>query len=323
MRYLFFDIEASDGNYGICEFGVVITDEKFTPTYQKLYLINPKKKFNTVGRPGRPDVNLSFSIEEYLKAPEYDEVYENIKYCLEQKDVMVFGHAVDNDINYLRKACDRYKLPYINFDAYDVQRMFSYFGRERRRFASLGSVIEELIPEEERTKLIEHRSVDDAYMTMLTLKAMLTELGFSVNDMIDVCKGCKIISKDFIERIKAKEKDKREHPELYSKTGHRCDPAQVAWGEFYRSQLPLLEQESSIGKICGISKTIKESLEVTNKVIEMIKLRDLVAFDKINGADYLIVKDEADKERLLKTFKRPFNGKMVLVADFLNKEYKL
>ena len=83
MRYLFFDIEASDGNYGICEFGVVITDEKFTPTYQKLYLINPKKKFNTVGRPGRPDVNLSFSIEEYLKVPEYDEDYENIKYCLE------------------------------------------------------------------------------------------------------------------------------------------------------------------------------------------------------------------------------------------------
>mgnify|MGYP003295108515 CR=1 FL=1 len=323
MRYLFFDIEASDGNYGVCEFGVVITDEKFNTTYQKLYLINPKKKFNTVGRHGRPDVNLSFPKEEYLKAPEYDEVYENIKYCLEQKDIMVFGHAVDNDINYLRKACDRYKLPYINFDAYDVQRMFSYFGKERRKFASLVSVIEELIPEEERNKLIEHRSVDDAYMTMLTLKAMLAELGFSVNDMIDVCKGCKIISKDFIERIKAKEKDKREHHELYTKTGHRCEPAQVAWGEFYRSQLPLLEQESSIGKICGISKTIKESLDTTNAVIEMIKSRNLVAFDKINGADYLVVKDEDDKERLLKTFRYPFNGKMVLLDDFLNKKCNL
>lgn len=31
MRYLFFDIEASDGNYGICEFGFVITDTNFKP----------------------------------------------------------------------------------------------------------------------------------------------------------------------------------------------------------------------------------------------------------------------------------------------------
>lgn len=31
MRYLFCDIEVSDGNYGICEFGFVVTDEKFRP----------------------------------------------------------------------------------------------------------------------------------------------------------------------------------------------------------------------------------------------------------------------------------------------------
>ena len=68
MRYLFFDIEASDGNYGICEFGFVVTDENFRPLVKKIYLINPKKPFNTVGRPGRPDVNLYYPKEEYLKS---------------------------------------------------------------------------------------------------------------------------------------------------------------------------------------------------------------------------------------------------------------
>ncbi len=321
MRYLFFDIESSDGNYGICEFGFVITDESFKPLMKKIYLINPKKPFSTEGRPGRPDVKLHYSKEEYEKSPLFDDVYDNIKFVLEQKDIMVFGHSVGNDINYLRKACDRYRLPYIQFDAYDVQKMFSYFGRERKQFASLGSVVEQLVPKEEYDNLVEHRSVDDAYLTMLAMKAMSTELGFSAIDMIECCDGCKIISKELIDRVKAKEKDKREHPELYSKSGHKCDPAQVAWGDFYRSHLPLLEKEESIGKICGISRRLKESLETINNVINLMKERNLVAYDRITGADMLIVLDEEDKERMLALFQHPFNGKIVTLQDFIDSKY--
>jgi|GEM_PF-4964096 len=321
MRYLFFDIEASDGNYGICEFGFVITDESFTPLVKKIYLINPKKPFNTVGRPGRPDVHLYYSKEEYEKAPLFEDVYDNIKFALEQKDLMIFGHAVDNDINYLRKGCDRYHLPYINFDAYDVQKMFYYFAKERNRFASLGSVVEQLVQKEEYEKLVEHRSVDDAYLTMLGLKAMVTELGFTVNELIEACNGCKIISKEFINRLKAKEKDRREHPELYSKSGKRCSEAQVIWGDFYRSHLPLLEKEESLGKICGISMRLKDSVETITEVVNLMKERSLVAFDKITGADMLIVLDEEDKNRLISTLKYPFNGKYILLKDFREGKY--
>ena len=61
MRYLFFDIEAADGFHGLCEFGVVITDENFNVSYEKFYLMNPQTRFNVTGRPGRPDVILHFS----------------------------------------------------------------------------------------------------------------------------------------------------------------------------------------------------------------------------------------------------------------------
>lgn len=50
MRYLFFDIEAADGNFKICEFGLVICDSNMKPILKKLYLINPKGQFNLTGR---------------------------------------------------------------------------------------------------------------------------------------------------------------------------------------------------------------------------------------------------------------------------------
>ena len=175
MRYLFFDIEAADGNYKICEFGLVICDSNMNPIYKKIYLINPKGKFNLTGRKDSRDLHLSFTEEQYKASPEFDDVYDNIKFTLEQKDIMVFGHSVNNDILFLDKACNRYSLPNITYVAYDVQKMFSYFSKERTKFAALEDVTEELVPLEERKDLIDHRSSDDAYMTMLILKEIIKE----------------------------------------------------------------------------------------------------------------------------------------------------
>ena len=63
MRYLAFDIECCDGKH-ICEFGYVITDEKYNIIKKFVITINPESKFNLVGRPGGRDLYLflSFSL---------------------------------------------------------------------------------------------------------------------------------------------------------------------------------------------------------------------------------------------------------------------
>jgi hypothetical protein len=324
MRYLFFDIEAADGFHGLCEFGVVITDEEFNILFEKLYLINPKTRFNVTGRSGRPDVELRFSKKQYKNSPTFCDILDNIKFVLNQKEIMVFGHSVGNDITYLRRACERYKLPIINFVAYDVQKMFSFFSNERRRFASLGKVVEELIPIGERRDLREHCSIDDAKLTMLTFKAMVRELGFTPLEMIEACDGCKIDSISFNEEAKKREEERRLHPELFKKgRGKKNSHTQVLWGEFYRSHLPMLEKEECIGRLCGISSTIKNSIDTTSAVIEAMKKRSLIAYDKIGGADYLVVLDEKDKERMLGIFQHPFNGEFIIFSDFINLDYVL
>ena len=50
---------------------------------------------------------------------------------------------------------------------------------------------------------------------------LCNELGFSVNDMIEACSDFKIVSKEFIKRVKDREKDKRENPQLYNSKGKR------------------------------------------------------------------------------------------------------
>ena len=60
-----------------------------------------------------------------------------------------------------------------------------------------------------------------------------------------------------------------------------------------------------------------ESTHNKSNEFNAIKEKGFVAFDRINGADMLIVLDEADKERMLSVLKHPFSGKMILLEDFL------
>lgn len=57
MRYLFFDIECADGSKAICEFGYVLTDEKFNIIRKRNILIDPECHFNLAGRVGQDDLS--------------------------------------------------------------------------------------------------------------------------------------------------------------------------------------------------------------------------------------------------------------------------
>ena len=84
------------------------------------------------------------------------------------------------------------------------------------------------------------------------------------------------------------------------------------------SDLAKLESESSIGKICTISKVIKEDKDILLDVIDFIKRENFVANDRISGSDFIIVLDEEDKERMASLLRHPFNGKYILYDEIKN-----
>lgn len=185
MRYLFFDIECCNGKH-ICEFGYVITDDKFNILEKKDIIINPENKFNLTGRPNARDLYLYYPESTYFKSYKFPHFYDDIKEIIEHPDQLIVGHAISNDAGFLRIACRRYKLEPINFKFADSQRMFSEFTNIRKSI-SLETACENL--NVEKPKYL-HKSDDDSELTMNLVKGMCEQLDCTLEELIELCDSC-------------------------------------------------------------------------------------------------------------------------------------
>ena len=130
MRYLSFDTECCDGKH-ICEFGYVITNEKFKVIKKDVFTINPDKPFALTGRKDCRDLTLFFPEEKYFNSPLFMDCYEKIKTLLEAPNQIIVGHAIKNDSIFLRTACKRYGLKPINFNFLDSQKLYSKYADDK------------------------------------------------------------------------------------------------------------------------------------------------------------------------------------------------
>lgn len=182
MRYLAFDIECCDGKH-ICEFGYVITDEKFNIIKKAVITINPESKFNLVGRPGGRDLYLSFSEKQYYNSPIFTTYYDDIKNLLEHPEQIVVGHAVGNDADFLRTACKRYNLSPINFQFFDSQKAYSEYANIKKRVSLENAENEMSLEKPERL----HKSDDDALLSLRLVQAMCQNLEINLAQLMDLC----------------------------------------------------------------------------------------------------------------------------------------
>lgn len=318
MRYLFFDIECADGNRAICEYGYVLTDEKFNVLIKRNILMDPECQFNLTGREGQDDLILTYPYSEYYKFYPFDDSYETIKNLMTQKDLLIFGHAVNNDIGFLFKDCNRYKLPLFNYVAYDIQKMLPVFNKQNKRYTSLENAFVDLVPLKIRSKLKDHRACDDAMKTMLVFKAMVLDLEFTPKDLIESCPKSEFKALEYWEQVKIRKKEKKKH--LQNAANRKV--GQQMWGDLYREHEPLLEDTNSVGKFLTVSGEMKEHHEELSNLISIIKSKGYVAYDRINGSDYLIVFDEENKKEMTAGLKYPYAGQILTYEEFaeLNKQ---
>lgn len=184
MKYLFFDIECSDSIH-ICEFGYVLTDEDFNIISKEDIIINPEANFNLDKKNGRTFA-LNYSEVVYYSALPFPHFFEKIQAILTSDDQLIVGHSVHNDATFIKTACLRYNLPFIDFSFYDSQIIYSEFSNLKDRL-SLKKVSEDLNVEVS-DKL--HSGDEDALMTMGIIKGMCNELGCSLSELIELCPNC-------------------------------------------------------------------------------------------------------------------------------------
>lgn len=165
MKYLFFDIEGACPKLcTIATFGYVLSDEKFNIEEKTDILMNPDSKYDWYVAKNL----LSYSKKTLAENPKFDARHGRIKELLEDKDTLVCGYSIVNDLKYLNSECKRYSLPSFDFSFMDVQMLADSFFESKnqigieRAYSMLG--IDDTI--------ILHRSDEDAKAAMNVAKAI-------------------------------------------------------------------------------------------------------------------------------------------------------
>lgn len=185
MRYLAFDIECAQsyGNYTpICNIGYVIYDEQLNLIEKKDILINPRASFKLEGRTNREDIKLFHSVDEYKSAPNFAETYSTIKLLLEESNQIILNHAVNNDIIFIYNDCMRYKLPMIDFAAYDTTEVYKSYTNSRRSL-SLDKLIDSY---QISSDFNHHRADEDADAAMKYMIEISKRMEVNPIDMIEL-----------------------------------------------------------------------------------------------------------------------------------------
>ena len=152
----------------MCEFGYVIADEKLCVLEKRVITINPEKPFRLVGRENRADLALCFSEETYRESPTFPHFYREIKELLEYPEQIIVGFSIHNDALFLKIACERYGLEFLQFGFVDIQKAFKTHTKGGF-VVSLEKALETLqIPKLEN----QHRSDDDSLGTLMILRSI-------------------------------------------------------------------------------------------------------------------------------------------------------
>ena len=183
MKYLFFDIECCDGNH-MCSFGYVIVNSDFEILEKKDLVMNPEKEFRLGRDSFNPRIHLAYNESTFRNQKTFRYFYDKIKVLLTAKDTILLGHSLKSDLQYLKIACKRYDLPIIEINVYDTQN-FYYQLNNRYHSRSLDNIVKDLGID--ISDLFEHKSDDDAYMSMLVTKEICKRLNCSIDELLELC----------------------------------------------------------------------------------------------------------------------------------------
>ncbi len=180
MKYLAFDIEAANGYMlsSVCSIGVVIADEQFNVLSRRNIWINPRTKYNLNGT--RPGVGIDLHLDKKVLAasPDFRKVYPTVKALLTDEQYTVVGHAVDSDVRMLNKACQRYRLPSINFRFLCTQLLYKMYKGDSE-VKGLSKIADDI-----GLTFSQHNSEEDAYASLMTLRYLVQDSGLSTDELV-------------------------------------------------------------------------------------------------------------------------------------------
>lgn len=297
---LFVDTESSNcfnDVYKMCEYGHYATDASFNEIRngRKDILINPGRdgRFNLVGRKGHRDLVLAHSHAKYKRSPQFDEFHNDISFFLGQQSALVFMWASENDIQALLDQCFRYRMTCPSFVSYDVQQIFMKKFPDFKGIPSLEKAAAFLGLSIEG--ITQHRPDEDAYITMMILKAIVGRTGKAVMELIRECPACQS------ESVREYKSMKRRHKENAARRAE-INKRKAELAPYHEELNQLLSAPTPEGTpkemLFAVSLEMKMHVDETLPTIKKWMERGFYLRRNLNVA-YLVAYDEAERQYLL------------------------
>lgn len=106
----------------------------------------------------------------------------------------ILGHTIDVDVHALNCELQRYNLPSLDFEFYDIKEMYKAYS-DSKKTVSVENILSELgIQGDDNI----HDAGADAFNTMLELKTILEKLDFKLEEMIEICPEAKYKTENFL-----------------------------------------------------------------------------------------------------------------------------
>lgn len=298
--FVFFDCECAntfDGVGKICSLGYVICDDELNIIESEDVVMNPECEFDWYILSGKGDIRLAYSKDYFRARPNFESYYKEIKKLFTTGNRYIGGFAVSNDVSFVNNACERYNKQYINFRAFDAEKYFEQkYGKNQKlsQWALEFGV--------NLTKYQTHKSVDDAIITMLCLKAECKKSEKSIEQIFSENKGFFVSSEQMI--IQAEERAyRKEMTEKIKRLFNKVSPRP----RFKK----LVGQKFEIdGKLL---KDVDTSFELVKKIYEYGGF----VSEHLVGEGTVIFADEPTQQAVEKITKRGL--KTITLEDFYSK----
>jgi DNA polymerase III epsilon subunit-like protein len=179
-----------------------LTDEFFCIKEKKDILINPQSYFHTgpwSKKAKDEGISLAYPVSEFKAQPPFPALYDKIKDVLKRKNITIVTFSGDNDARFLNYACTRYHMPCFNYTFIDVQKIYQDIEGLKDQLS-----LEKMLAlfEVDVEGLVQHKSDDDAHITMLVTEALCKKTGKTLKELVKGSQRAVCLSKTYMPKKK-------------------------------------------------------------------------------------------------------------------------
>ncbi len=303
-NFVFFDCECANTFEGvgkICSLGYVLCDDDLNVIEAEDVVMNPECEFDWYLFSGKGGIKLAYSKDYFRTKPNYESYYKDIKKLFTTGNRYIAGFAVSNDVGFVNDACARYNLPYIQFRAFDIER---YLERKYGKKQKLVEWAEEFGVNV--AKFQSHKSVDDAMMTMLCLKAECMKTGQSVEQILTSGEGksCFVSNEQIMEQA-AERAYRREMTEKITR--------------LYGKVSPKPRFKTAVGMKFELDKKVLRDVDYAFELVKQIYDNGGTTVERATGSGYAVFETMPNPEHVKKIEAR---GLKVMLLDELEERLK-